>query len=141
MLDLRARGRDTRAFVGALEAWLIAAIGRLGVAGETRPGRVGVWVETRGQDGSPREGKIAAVGVRLRRWVSFHGVSLNVAPDLDHFAGIVPCGISAHGVTSLARLGRAADMGQADEALRETFEALFGPVSPEAAPLVSFPDR
>jgi lipoyl(octanoyl) transferase len=134
MLDLRVRGRDARAFVGALEAWLIATIGAFGVQGETRADRVGVWVETPRPDGSPREDKIAAIGVRLRRWVSFHGISLNVAPDLDHFAGINPCGISAHGVTSLAQLGHGADMSRADDALRASFEVLFGPVSAEAPP-------
>ena len=107
MLDLRERGRDAKTYVLGLERWLIGAVALLGVVGETRCGRVGVWVE---RDGPPaREDKIAAVGVKLRRWVSFHGVSLNVAPDLSHFSGIVPCGISEHGVTSLADLGRQID--------------------------------
>jgi lipoyl(octanoyl) transferase len=133
MLDLRARRRDVRAFVAALEAWLIAALDALGVAAGVRPGRVGVWVE----DASAPlgEAKIAAIGVRLRRWVSLHGVSLNVAPDLTHFAGIVPCGLAQHGVTSLAALGAAADMASADIALRASFERVFGPVADAAAPL------
>jgi lipoyl(octanoyl) transferase len=124
MLDLRARGRDTRVFVGALEAWLIAALERLGVVGETRCGRVGVWVR---RPGAPeREDKIAAIGVKLRRWVSFHGVSLNVKPDMSHFSGIVPCGVTDHGVTSLEQLGVEASMPQADAALASAFEAVFG---------------
>ena len=131
MLDLRARRRDARAFVLALEAWVIGALARLGVAGETRDGRVGVWV---GEAGSTREDKIAAIGVKIRRWVSFHGVSLNVAPDLDHFAGIVPCGISEHGVTSLERLGAPATLRQADQALAQSFMSVFGPISPGNSP-------
>lgn len=134
MLDLRTRGRDTRAFVNALEAWLIAALALLGVAGETRSDRVGVWVVRPSPDAAAREDKIAALGVRLRRWVSFHGVSLNVAPDLGHFAGIVPCGISAHGVTSLADLGFAGTMAEVDAALRAAFGDLFGPTEPVAPP-------
>jgi lipoyl(octanoyl) transferase len=134
MLDLRARGKDTRAFVSALEAWLIAAIGAFGVRGETRSDRVGVWVSRPSPLAPGREDKIAAIGVKLRRWVSFHGVSLNVAPDLGHFAGIVPCGVTAHGVTSLADLGAMADMAAADLALRAAFTPIFGPVRAEAAP-------
>jgi lipoyl(octanoyl) transferase len=132
MLDLRARGRDVKAFVTALEAWVIAALAQLGVAGEMRPGRVGVWV-TRGA----REDKIAAIGVKLRRWVSFHGISLNVAPDLDHFDGIVPCGIRDHGVTSLADLGAGASTPRADAALRDAFHAVFGATVDSAPPVVS----
>lgn len=125
MLDLSRRGRDVRAFVADLEAWLIAALARFGVRGEVRPGRVGVWV-TR-PDGS--EEKIAAIGIKLKRWVSYHGVALNVAPNLAHFAGIVPCGQRAHGVTSLAALGIPADMAAVDQALREAFTARFGPTT------------
>jgi lipoyl(octanoyl) transferase len=128
MLDLRARGRDARAFVGALEAWLIAALAHLGVAGEIRCGRVGVWVPRPSPEMPGREDKIAAIGVKLRRWVSFHGVSLNVRPDLSHFAGIVPCGITEHGVTSLEQLGVEASMSQVDTALAAAFELVFGPV-------------
>ena len=119
--------------VAALEGWLIDALHGLGVEGETREDRVGVWVarpdKPPGLDGSPAEDKIAAIGVRVRRWTTFHGVSLNVAPDLSHFSGIVPCGIGeAHyGVTSLADLGRAAAMADADRALRTAFAARFGP--------------
>ena len=132
MLDLKRRNPDLRAFVAALEAWLIAALARFGVKGERREDRVGVWVarpdKPRGLDGSIAEDKIAAIGIRVRRWVSFHGVSLNVAPDLTHFAGIVPCGVSdAHfGVTSLADLGVAATMADADAVLRMAFEGVFG---------------
>jgi len=133
MLDLKRRRPDVRAFVAALEVWLIDALHGLGVEGETREDRVGVWVarpdKPPGIDGSPAEDKIAAIGVRVRRWTTFHGVSLNVAPDLSHFSGIAPCGIhEAHfGVTSLADLGRAATMTDADRALRAAFEARFGP--------------
>ena len=132
MLDLKRRRPDVRAYVGSLERWLIDALGRLGVTGETRETRVGVWVarpdKARGLDGSPAEDKIAAIGVRIRRWVSFHGVALNVAPDLANFSGIVPCGIAeAHyGVTSLRDLGSAATMGDVDAALRAAFEPRFG---------------
>jgi len=130
MLDLTRRRRDVRAFVEALEAWLIGALARLEVTGEIRPGRVGVWVARPG-----REDKIAAVGVKLRRWASFHGVALNVAPDLEHFSGIVPCGVAAHGVTSLAELGAPATMAAMDAALKASFEAVFGPATPAEAPL------
>jgi lipoyl(octanoyl) transferase len=132
MLDLKGRRPDVRAFVGSLEGWLIDALAALGVTGETRGTRVGVWVarpdKPGGPDGAGAEDKIAAIGVRIRRWVSFHGVALNIAPDLTHFSGIVPCGIAqAHyGVTSLRDLGIAATMGDADAALRAAFEARFG---------------
>jgi lipoyl(octanoyl) transferase len=132
MLDLKRRRPDVRAFVAALEAWLIDALGLLGVAGETREDRVGVWVhrpdKAAGVGGAPAEDKIAAIGVRIRRWVSYHGVALNVAPDLSHFSGIVPCGIAEahHGVTSLADLGRPVSMTEADAALRVAFEKRFG---------------
>ena len=127
MLDLGRRERDVRAFVGRLEAWLIACLARFGVEGERRPDRVGIWVD-RGRRGGPEgsEDKIAAIGVRIRRWISFHGVALNVAPDLGHFAGIVPCGIVGRGVTSLADLGVAATMADVDWALHATFAHAFG---------------
>lgn len=134
MLDLRERERDVRAFVQALEAWIIDALAAFNVKGEIRPDRIGVWVERKSPGVLPREDKIAAVGVRLRRWVSFHGISLNVEPDLSHFSGIVPCGIAAHGVTSLVDLGRPVTMDEADAALKVSFEAVFGPVREEAAP-------
>jgi lipoyl(octanoyl) transferase len=133
MLDLRRRRPDVRAYVAALEGFLIGALAAFGVAGETREARVGVWVarpeKPRAVNGALAEDKIAAIGVRVRRWATFHGVALNVAPDLSHFSGIVPCGIAeAHyGVTSLADLGRAATMEDVDAALRASFEALFGP--------------
>ena len=126
MLDLRRRNCDVRAFVCRLERWIIATLDRFNVRGEVRPGRVGVWV--RGpQKGEGAEDKIAAIGIRVRRWVSFHGVSLNVEPDLGHFAGIVPCGIADHGVTSLAELGLPVSMAEVDIALRAAFEHEFGP--------------
>ncbi len=133
MLDLTRRGRDVRGFVADLERWMIAALAELGVTGLVRDGRVGVWVE-RGDGG---EDKIAAIGVRIRRWASFHGVALNVSPDLSHFAGIVPCGVRAHGVTSLAELGKPARMAEADGALRAAFEAIFGPVHTAAPPVLA----
>ena len=136
MLDLTARGRDVRAFVTALQAWVIGALARLGVAGEVREGRVGVWVERGATQGEPaREDKVAAIGVKLRRWVSFHGVSLNVDPDLSHFTGIVPCGVTLHGVTSLADLGLGATMVDADSALKASFVEVFGPVADAPPPL------
>jgi lipoyl(octanoyl) transferase len=125
MLDLRRRGCDVRAFVGRLERWIIATLDRFNVRGEVRQGRVGVWVR-RPEKGDDAEDKIAAIGIRVRRWVSFHGVSLNVEPDLGHFAGIVPCGITGHGVTSLADLGLPVSMAEVDMALRAAFEAEFG---------------
>ena len=133
MLDLRERGRDVRAFVAALEAWVIEALATFGVRGEVRPGRVGVWVE-RAAPGFAREDKIAAIGVKLRKWVSFHGVSLNVEPDLSHFSGIVPCGVTEHGVTSLVDLGLPVTMDEADAALKAAFEQVFGPVRTSPSP-------
>ena len=135
MLDLTARGRDVRAFVAALEAWVIGALDRFNVTGEVRPGRVGVWVERRMAGADPLEDKIAAIGVKLRRWVSFHGVSLNVEPDLGHFSGIVPCGVTEHGVTSLVDLGLPLNMDEADAALCGSFREVFGGVEDARAPL------
>jgi lipoyl(octanoyl) transferase len=135
MLDLRRRGRDVGAFVRSLEAWIIGALAHFNVEGQVRPGRVGVWVERKTPGLPPREDKIAAIGVKLRRWVSFHGISLNVEPDLSHFAGIVPCGISAHGVTSLVDLGLPVSMDEADAALKASFEQVFGLVAEEAPPV------
>jgi lipoyl(octanoyl) transferase len=133
MLDLNTRGRDVRRFVRALEDWVVGALGEFNVRGEVRPGRVGVWVE----HGAPRrEDKIAAIGVKLRRWVSFHGISLNVEPDLGHFAGIVPCGISGHGVTSLVDLGLPVTVEEADAALRISFERVFGPTREQDSPAI-----
>ena len=133
MLDVGARGRDVRRFVAALEAWVIAALAEFGVRGEVRPGRVGVWVARPEKPplpcGAMREDKIAAIGVRLRRWVSFHGVSVNVEPDLSHFDGIVPCGIAGHGVTSLVDLGLPASLADLDDALRRTFAASMNDVA------------
>lgn len=121
MLDLKRRKPDVRAYVRDLEQWLIEALAELGVKGERREGRVGIWVQ-RGL----REDKIAALGVRIKRWVTFHGVALNVDPDLSHFSGIVPCGVRAHGVTSLADLGIAATMADVDVALKNSFQKVFG---------------
>jgi len=132
MLDLKRRRPDVRAFVGALERWLIDTLAEFGVVGETREDRVGVWVarpdKPAGLGGAGAEDKIAALGIRVRRWVSFHGVAVNVAPDLTHFQGIVPCGIAeTHlGVTSLRDLGSKATMAEVDAALRTTFEARLG---------------
>lgn len=122
MLDLEKRGKDIRAFVKKLEEWMIRTLGTFGVTGERREGRVGIWVVM--ADGS--EAKIGAIGVRVRRWVTFHGLALNVSPDLDHFSGIVPCGIAEHGVTSLQALGINATMDDVDAALKAEFEAVFG---------------
>ena len=127
MLDVAARGKDVRKFVSQLETWIIETLGLLGVKGETRKGRVGVWV-TRSTPADPeREDKIAAIGVRLKRWVSFHGISLNVSPDLSHFGGITPCGISdpRFGVTSLEALGAESDMERVDAAFKRAFETVF----------------
>ncbi|MBW8816191.1 MAG: lipoyl(octanoyl) transferase LipB [Caulobacterales bacterium] len=126
MLDLTRRQRDVRAFVAALEAWVIGALAAFNVRGELRDGRVGVWVERREPGLPTREDKIAAIGVKLRRWVSFHGVSLNVEPDLTHFSGIVPCGVTEHGVTSLVDLGLPVTLDEADAALRASFREVFG---------------
>ena len=136
MLDLTKRGRDVRAFVGALEAWIIAALAAFNVRGETREDRVGVWVDRTEPGQPPREDKIAAIGVRIRHWVSFHGISFNVEPDLTHFGGIVPCGIATpgYGVTSLVDLGLPVTMDEADAALRAAFEETFGPTRNVAPP-------
>ena len=123
MLDLKRRGTDIRTFVAGLERWLILTLESFGVVGERREDRVGIWVSRPGPP--PREDKIAAIGVRVRRWVSLHGISLNVDPALDHFAGIVPCGVRDHGVTSLADLGVAATMAEVDQALRNSFARVF----------------
>ncbi|MFM2129843.1 MAG: hypothetical protein RL477_1389 [Pseudomonadota bacterium] len=122
MLDLKRRGSDVRAFVCDLEGWVIATLAHFGIRGERRTGRVGIWVARP----SGREEKIAAIGVRVRHWVSYHGIAVNVAPDLAHFAGIVPCGISEHGVTSLADLGRDPGMAAFDAALKSEFSRVFG---------------
>ena len=128
MLDLRRRGRDVRAFVTGLEQWIIDTLAALGVRAERREDRVGVWVRRGG-----REEKIAAIGVRGSRWVSRHGIAVNVHPDLSHFSGIVPCGVSEHGVTSLRALGLEVGMGGFDAALREAFTGIFGPVREDGA--------
>jgi lipoyl(octanoyl) transferase len=125
MYDLRDRGRDVRCFVSGVEQVVIDALATFGVTAERRAGRVGVWVDMPGGT----EAKIAAIGLRIRRWVSFHGLSINVNPDLSHFHGIVPCGIREHGVTSLADLGVEASMVDVDAALKESLSAVFGPVS------------
>ena len=128
MLDLNRRRKDVRAFVQALEQWIIDTLWTFNVEGHIRDGRVGVWVE-RPDKGYPlTEDKIAAIGIKLRRWVSFHGISLNVEPDLSHFSGIVPCGITEHGVTSLLDLGLPVTIDEVDYALKQSFEAIFGPV-------------
>jgi lipoyl(octanoyl) transferase len=130
MLDLNVRGRDVRAYVWRLEEWVIRTLAEFGVRAERRAGRVGVWVVRPDRppqaDGSPAEDKIAAIGVRIRHWVSFHGVAINVEPDLGHFRGIVPCGIREHGVTSLVDLGLPVTLADVDLALRRSFDAVFG---------------
>ena len=129
MLDLNRRGRDVRAFVKALENWVITTLDHFNITGEIRYGRVGVWVKRPEKPISPygntAEDKIAAIGLRLRKWVSFHGISINVEPDLDHFSGIIPCGISEHGVTSLVDLGLPVSMDDLDVALQVTFGKQF----------------
>jgi lipoyl(octanoyl) transferase len=130
MLDVAKRGKDVRCFVRQLEDWVIATLDQFNLRGEIRPGRVGVWVQrpekTPQPDGTPAEDKIAAIGIRLRKWVSFHGISINVEPDLSHFGGIVPCGISQHGVTSLVDLGLPVTIDDVDVALKSSFDAVFG---------------
>jgi lipoyl(octanoyl) transferase len=131
MLDVGRRGRDVRRFVEQLEHWVIATLAEFNLRGEIREGRVGVWIARPDKptlpDGTPREDKIAAIGIRLRKWVSFHGISINVEPDLSHFDGIVPCGITGHGVTSLVDLGLPVTMEDLDVALQRTFAEVFGP--------------
>lgn len=122
LLDLKKRGSDVRCFVHRLEDWIIAALARFGVKGERRDDRVGVWVVR----GPGREDKIAALGIRVRKWVSFHGIAINVEPELEHYSGIVPCGIAEHGVTSLVDLGLPVTMSDLDAALIETFDEIFG---------------
>lgn len=126
MLDLKRREPDLRRFVAALEAWLIGTLDQFNIRGERREERVGVWVR-RPEKGADVEDKIAALGIRVRRWVSFHGISLNVEPELSHFDGIVPCGIAGHGVTSLVDLGLPLTMPEVDSVLRAQFEQVFGP--------------
>jgi lipoyl(octanoyl) transferase len=125
MLDLNRRGRDLRKFVATLEDWVIDAAGALGVKAGRRKNCVGIWVD-RPEKGTGKQDKIAAIGIRVRRWVTFHGIALNVDPVLEHFSGIVPCGITSQGVTSFADLGRRVTMADADAALRRAFEAHFG---------------
>lgn len=130
MLKVGARGRDVRLFVQQLEQWVIATLAQFSVTGHIREGRVGVWVERPEKpnlpSGAVAEDKIAAIGIRLRKWVSFHGLSINVEPDLTHFSGIVPCGIAEHGVTSLVDLGLPVTIGDVDAALRREYAPVFG---------------
>ena len=130
MLDLTKRDKDVRKFVAQLEEWVIAALAEFNIVGAIREGRVGVWVERPDKPmtvtGQMAEDKIAAIGIRLRKWVSFHGISINVEPDLTHFDGIVPCGITEFGVTSLVDLGLPVDMGDLDVALQRSFTLVFG---------------
>jgi len=133
MLDLKRRREDVRAFVAALEDWIIRTLAQFNVRGERRDDRVGVWVvrpeRPAAADGAPAEDKIAAIGIRLRRWVSFHGIAINVEPDLSHFSGIVPCGVSDHGVTSLVDLGLPVTIADLDVALKAAFQEVFGPAN------------
>jgi len=121
LLDLTRRGRDVGCHVWRLEEWMIRVLARFGITGERREGRIGVWVAR----GDGRDDKIGAIGVRVRHWVTYHGLALNVTPDLSNYAGIVPCGISGHGVTSMAALGVWATMADVDAALRDNFDAVF----------------
>ncbi len=143
MLDVARRGRDVRAFVAGLEDWIIGALAAFAIRGERREDRVGVWLDRREPGGPLREDKIAAIGIRLRHWVSFHGIAFNVEPDLSHFGGIVPCGVTApgFGVTSLADLGLTATMDDADVALKAAFSAVFGPVADAPPPAGLAPDE
>ena len=133
MIDLKRRRQDVRAFVAALEAVIIGTLASMNVTGERREDRVGVWVrrpdKPRLADGAMAEDKIAAIGIRLRKWVSFHGIAINLEPELEHFTGIVPCGITGHGVTSLVDLGLPVTMDDLDIALKAAFEEIFGPAS------------
>ncbi len=141
MLDVGERGSDVRCFVRDLERWIIATLATFDVTGQVRTGRVGVWVDRPDKpplaDGTMREDKIAAIGIRLRKWVSFHGISINVAPDLTHFDGIVPCGISGHGVTSLTDLGLPVTIADVDMALRATFATAMTARSSSRAEITS----
>lgn len=136
MLDLSKRGKDVRAFVANLESWIITTLDAFNVRGERREDRVGVWVQRPEKglapDGNPIEDKIAALGIRVRKWVSFHGISINVEPDLEHFSGIVPCGVADHGVTSLVDLGLPVTMADLDIALKASAEEIFGPIKSES---------
>ncbi len=123
MLDLNKRGRDIRHFITQIERWIIVSLKDFGIDGFIRPERVGVWVKH--PSSKAREDKIAAIGIRMRRWVSFHGVSINLDPDLEHFSGIIPCGITEHGVTSMAALGHTASMAELDQSLIRNFERFF----------------
>ena len=136
MLDLTQRGRDIRCLVKGLEQWVIDTLEAHNIKGERREGRVGVWVQ-RPDKGSGREDKIAAIGVRVRKWVTFHGISLNVDPDLGHYDGIVPCGITDQGVTSFEYLGQLVSMAEVDSVMRSTFETIFGPTTYASAALAS----
>lgn len=139
MLDLEGRGKDLRAFVFGLEEWIIKTLAAFSLRGERRDDRVGVWIDRTDPGGPRREDKIAAIGVRVRRWVSFHGIAINVEPDLSHFTGITPCGIDQpeFGVTSLVDLGLPATLDDLDAALRPAFEGLFGPTIDAAPPALN----
>jgi len=134
MLDLNKRGPDLRRYVTSLEAWIMATLASFNVTGERREDRIGVWVRRPEKaplpDGQPAEDKVAAIGIRVRRWVTLHGISLNVDPDLEHYSGIVPCGVAGYGVTSLADLGIPVSMPEVDAALKEEFSRLFDAVAP-----------
>ena len=130
LLDLNRRGRDVRAFVSRLEDWIIDTLREFGVRGERRAGRVGVWVVRQPGTAAAREEKIAAIGIRVRHWITYHGISLNVAPDLTHYEGIVACGLAGYGVTSLRDLGRTATVAEVDERLKASFARVFDQPAP-----------
>jgi lipoyl(octanoyl) transferase len=131
MIDLHQRGRDVRRYVSTLEEWIIRTLAHFNVKGERRQDRIGIWVR-RPDKGPDREDKIAAIGVRIRHWITFHGVAINIDPELEHFSGIVPCGVREQGVTSLADLGIVVSMTEVDMVLRREFEVLFGAATPSA---------
>jgi lipoyl(octanoyl) transferase len=142
MLDLKRRNPDLRAYVGALEGWIMRALDSFGIVALRREGRVGLWVEMGRYGGAPgSESKIAAIGVRIRHWVTYHGAAVNLDPDLSHYSGIVPCGIREHGVTSLAALGVDASMGDLDRALLDAWPAIFGAAPIPSKDLCNAPDR
>ena len=126
MLDLKRRNQDVRAFIAELEEWIIRSLGKFNIKGEKREKRVGIWVQTF-ENGKFQENKIAAIGIRVRKWVTFHGISININPNLEHYSGIVPCGIAEHSVTSFKKLGISTDMAEVDKILRVEFEKTFGP--------------
>lgn len=137
MLNLKQRQPDVRAFVSSLEDWVIDTLFAFGIKGQKRTGRIGIWVEQRDGPKVIEENKIAALGIRLHKWVSYHGISINIDPDLEHFSGIVPCGIDDHGITSFEALGLTTTMDEVDQELKKQFENRFGPTTSVQTPIIS----